>query len=51
MSREKIYTIMSSSGVTAVAAGIVVIAVGVAAGVLMIVSGARLITGRRNLTF
>ncbi len=50
MSKEKIYSTMSSSGVMALAAGIVVIAVGVAAGVLMIISGARLIAGKKDVT-
>lgn len=39
---EKIYKTMSRSGACSLALGIVVLVTGVAAGVLMIVSGARL---------
>ncbi len=40
---EKIYKTMSNSGICSLVLGIVVLATGVAAGVLMIVSGAKLI--------
>ena len=49
MNGEKTYTVMNSSGVIAIASGIVVIAVGVAAGILMIVSGARLLAGKKDV--
>ena len=49
MSGEKTYSVMSSSGVIAVASGIVVIIVGVTAGVLMIISGARLLAGKKDV--
>ena len=49
MSGEKTYTVMSSSGVTALASGIVVIVIGVAAGIMMSVTGARLLAGKKDV--
>lgn len=49
MSGEKTYSVMNSSGVMAMASGIVVIVIGVAAGILMIVAGARLLAGKKDV--
>ncbi len=49
MSGEKTYTVMNSGGVTALASGIVVIVIGVAAGIMMIVTGARLLAGKKDI--
>lgn len=48
---EKQYKTMLGSGAAALAAGIVMIAVGVSAGIVAIVSGARLLANRKNITF
>ena len=46
---EKIYRLMTTTGVIGVAAGVTVIVASVAAGILMIVSGARLLMGKRDV--
>lgn len=48
---EKIYKVMGSSGVTALTAGIVTGVIGVVCSILLIVSGARLLKSRKDLTF
>ena len=48
---EKIYRTMGLSGAASIAIGIVVAAVGVAAGVVSIVSGCALLKRRKNITF
>lgn len=48
---EKAYKTMSSSGAANIAAGIVVIVAGVAAGVLTIINGARLLKNRNEIIF
>ena len=47
--QESIYKTMSVSGGIGIAAGITVAVVGVAAGVVMIVSGARLLLKKRDV--
>ena len=48
---EKAYKTMTSSGAANIAAGIVVIVAGVAAGVLTIINGARLLKNRNEIIF
>lgn len=48
---EKIYATMKSVGVTNLVIGIVIIVSGVAAGVCVIVSGARLLSKKSDLLF
>lgn len=48
---EKAYKAMSFSGTANIAVGIIVVVVGVAAGIISIVSGARLLKEKRGLTF
>lgn len=48
---EKIYKMMGNAGAGNIALGIVMIVAGVAAGVLAIVNGARLLSGRKHITF
>lgn len=48
---ERAYKTMTSAGVASLVAGIVMAAVGLAAGIISIVNGARLLKDRRNITF
>ncbi|MGI6095548.1 MAG: hypothetical protein ACOYBL_08970 [Lachnospiraceae bacterium] len=48
---EKIYKTMSKSGAGNLALGIVVLVTGITAGVLLIISGAKLIKQKYELTF
>lgn len=48
---EKLYEKISSIGISSLVIGIVTVLIGVGAGVTMIVNGARLITGKKNITF
>lgn len=48
---EKVYKTMGSVGAGNIALGILMIAVGVTTGILTIVSGARLLGNRKNMTF
>ena len=48
---EKVYKTMSGTGVMNIVLGIVTLTVGIAGGVLMIISGARLIAGRSKILF
>lgn len=48
---EKAYRTMGGAGAAAIAAGIIMLVVGVSAGVVAIVSGARLIKDKKGLTF
>ncbi len=48
---EKLYEKISSIGISSLVIGIVTVLVGIGAGVTMIVNGARLITGKKNITF
>lgn len=48
---EKVYKSMAFAGAANIAVGIVVAVVGVAAGVITIISGARLLKEKKGLTF
>ena len=48
---EKIYKTMSRCGAASIALGIIVLVTGVASGVLMLVSGARLLKRKTEITF
>lgn len=48
---EKVYKTMGLTGAAAIAVGIVVIVIGVAAGVVSIVSGAKLLNSKKGLIF
>ncbi|MBQ8804639.1 MAG: hypothetical protein IJZ53_13505 [Tyzzerella sp.] len=48
---EKVYKTMGLTGAAAIAVGVVIIVIGVAAGVVSIVSGAKLINGKKGLMF
>lgn len=48
---EKAYKAMNFAGVSNIVIGVVVAVVGVAAGVLAIISGARLLKVKKGLTF
>lgn len=51
MMNERAYKAMSFAGAVNIAFGIVIAVVGVAAGVLAIISGARLLREKKGLTF
>lgn len=51
MNNEKIYHSISNGGITSLVLGIVVLATGVVAGTLLIISGAKLIKQKYQLTF
>ena len=46
---EKIYKIMSGAGVLSLVTGIIVLTTGIAAGVMMIVNGARLLKKKSEI--
>lgn len=48
---EKIYKTMSRCGAGSIALGIIVLVTGVASGVLMLVSGVRLLKRKTEITF
>ena len=48
---EKLYHKLNTIGISNLVIGIVTILVGVGAGVTRIVNGARLITGKKDITF
>lgn len=48
---EKNYHLMTQTGAGDVTIGIIMIVVGVSAGIIAIVNGARLLAGRKDLTF
>ncbi len=50
-SEEKIYKTMSLTGVISLTAGIVIIVIGVATGVMTIVSGAMLLSRKKDVLF
>ena len=51
MSNEKIYRTISHSGGASLALGIVVLVTGIVSGVLMIVTGAKLLKQKYQITF
>ena len=48
---ERTYKIMGGSGALNIAVGVVVLVVGVASGVLLMISGAKLLAGRSKILF
>lgn len=48
---EKNYHLMSQAGAGNITIGIIMIVTGVATGIIAIVNGARLLAGRKDLTF
>lgn len=48
---EKLYEKINSIAISNLVMGIVTIVIGVGAGVLMIINAARLISGKKNITF
>lgn len=48
---EKAYKTMTMAGISNIAVGIIVTVIGVAAGVMTIITGARLIKDKKGLTF
>ena len=48
---ERTYKIMGGSGALGIAIGVVVLVVGVASGVLLMISGAKLLAGRSKILF
>ena len=48
---EKTYRLMSRTGKWSMVLGILTIVAGVTAGVLLIINGARLLAGRKRITF
>ncbi len=51
MDNEKTYKLMAGVGAGDIVLGIVVLVTGIAAGVMMIVNGARLLKGKTDLMF
>ena len=48
---EKVYKVMKGAGATNIALGVISLTVGIVAGILMIVTGARLIAGKSKILF
>jgi len=48
---EKIYKVMSGSGALNIAVGVVVLVSGIASGILLIISGAKLLAHRSKIMF
>lgn len=48
---EKVYKTMNSTGIICIISGIVLMVIAVAAGVLSVISGARLLKNKKNITF
>lgn len=48
---EKLYQKMNSVGVSSLVMGIVTIIVGVGAGIVMIINGAKMLRGKKEITF
>lgn len=48
---EKVYKSMSFAGAANITVGIIIVVVGVAAGIISIISGARLLKEKQGLTF
>ena len=48
---EKTYKVMGGSGALSIALGVVSLVVGEASGVLMVISGAKLLAGRNKILF
>ena len=48
---EKVYKVMRGAGATNIALGVISLTVGIVAGILMIITGARLIAGKSKILF
>jgi hypothetical protein len=48
---EKVFKSMGFSGITGIVTGVVILVVGVAAGVMMIISGSKLMKDRTGIRF
>ncbi|MBO5510016.1 MAG: hypothetical protein J5962_06115 [Lachnospiraceae bacterium] len=48
---EKLYEKLNNTGITSLVIGIVTIAVGIAAGVVMIVNGCKLLKSKKDIIF
>lgn len=48
---ERTYKLMGGAGALSLAVGVMVIVVGIAGGVLMVISGAKLLAGRNKILF
>ena len=48
---EKLYNKMTPVGVSSLVMGIITIAMGIGIGVVMIVNGGRLLSGKKDITF
>lgn len=48
---EKVYKVMRGAGATNIALGVISLTVGIVAGILMIVTGAKLIAGKSKILF
>lgn len=48
---EKNYRLMTQTGAGNIAVGIIILTTGIVTGVIAIVNGARLLAGRKHLTF
>lgn len=48
---EKVYKTMTTAGAGNIAVGIIIVVTGLATGIIAIVNGARLLSGRKNITF
>ena len=48
---EKVYKVMRGAGATNIALGVISLTVGIAAGILMIITGAKLIAGKSKILF
>lgn len=48
---ERAYKTMTNSGALNITIGIIAVAAGIAGGVLLIISGAKLLSGKAGLTF
>lgn len=48
---EKVYKIMNGAGAMNIVLGVISLAVGIACGVLLLVSGAKLLSGKSKLLF
>lgn len=48
---EKLYNKMNSVGISSLVMGIITIAMGIGIGVVMIVNGGRLLSGKKDITF
>lgn len=48
---QKVYKTMKSAGATNIAVGVITLVVGIASGILLIITGARLIAGKSKILF